>query len=92
MAIHGQMKMFSINFNQGSDSLDQSEMALPRNSEKWYGTVESFVKITQNLVGGNLASRTEVSNSKVGKRKLAEPADNTVDYKRMKVNLVNSDT
>ena len=54
--------------------------------------ISSFVKITQNLVGGNLASRTEVSNSKAGKRKLAEPADNTVDYKRMKVNLVNSDT
>ena len=40
MAIHGQKKMFSI---WRLDSFDQSEMALPRNSEKWYGTVERYL-------------------------------------------------
>ena len=62
MAIHGQKNMFSINFNRGLDSLDQSEMALPRNSGKWYGTVERYLMDlysggSQNLVGVNLANR-----------------------------------
>ena len=43
MAIHGQKKMFSINFNRVWDSLDQSEMALPRKSGKCYGTVERYL-------------------------------------------------